>query len=99
MVEKSVMIANAVLNLDEKEVFNYYSKKSSEIFKKAEGKLIGKYKATENLVGDNNFHVVVVMEFPNNQDIIDVFESEEYIKLIPFRDKAFRELKVFIGNQ
>lgn len=26
------------------------------------------------------------MEFPNNQNIIDVFESEAYKKLLSFRD-------------
>jgi len=99
MSEKSLMIVNAVLNPNEKEAFTYYSEHSSSLFKDAGAKPVGKYKVAQNIVGSKKLHVVVVMEFPNNQAIIDVFESEAYKKLLSFRDKAFTELEVFIGNQ
>jgi uncharacterized protein (DUF1330 family) len=99
MSEKSLMIVNAVLNPNEKEAFAYYSEHSGPLFKKAGAKPIAKYKVARSIVGDKELHLVAIMEFPSNQIIIDVFESEAYKKLLPYRDKAFTELEVFIGNQ
>lgn len=99
MSEKSLMIVNAVLNPNEKEAFAYYSEHSSLLFKNAGATPVGKYKVAQNIVGDKKLHVVVIMEFPSSQAIIDVFESEAYKKLLPYREKSFTALEVFIGNQ
>jgi len=40
--------------------------------------------------------VVVVMEFPSSQAIKKVFESEAYKALLPYRDKAFTDLEMFL---
>lgn len=97
--EKSLMIVNAVLNPNEKEAFAYYSEQSGPLFRNAGGKLLGKYKIAESIIGNKKLHVVVVMEFLSSQAILDVFESEAYKKLLHYREKAFSELEVFIGNQ
>ncbi|PCJ66102.1 MAG: hypothetical protein COA58_08500 [Bacteroidetes bacterium] len=97
--EKSVMIVNAGLNPNEKDAFGYYSAHSSPLFKAAGGKLVSKYKVAKSIVGNIEIQLVVIMEFPNNQAIIKVFESEAYKELLPFRDRAFTELDVFIGNE
>lgn len=99
MSEKSFIIVNAVLNPNEKEAFAYYSEHSSPLFKNAGAKPVGKYKVAQNIVGNKKLDAVVILEFTSDQAIIDVFESEAYKKLLPFRDKAFTDLEVFIGNQ
>tara|TARA_Y100001001_G_C8014363_1_gene310950 strand:- start:4078 stop:5430 length:1353 start_codon:yes stop_codon:yes gene_type:complete len=99
MPEKKFMIVNAILNPREKEAFAFYSENSAPLFKKAGGTPVGKFKITQSLVGNMNLHILVIMEFPSAQAIKDVFESEEYKKLLPFRDKAFGQLEVYIGNQ
>jgi uncharacterized protein (DUF1330 family) len=98
MAEKSLLIVNAVFNSNEREAFTYYSENSSRIFKNAGGKLVAKYKVMQNIIGDKNLQVVVILEFPTDQAIRDVFESEAYKKLLPFRNKAFTELEAFIGQ-
>ncbi len=65
-------------------------------FKKQGLILIGKHKISENIVGDKKLHVVVVMEFPSSQAIKKVFESEAYKALLPYRDKAFTDLEMFL---
>jgi uncharacterized protein (DUF1330 family) len=98
MPERTLMIVNAVLDPNQKEAFAYYSKHSSPIFENVGAKPLGKYKIAKNIVGDKALHVVVIMEFPDSKAISDVFESEEYKKLLPVREKAFAELEVFIGK-
>ncbi len=92
------MIVNAVLNPNEKEAFTYYSEQSVPLFKEAGAIPIGKYKIAKTIIGSKKPQVVVIMEFPNSESIINVFESEIYKELLPFREKAFLELDVFIGK-
>ncbi len=99
MAEKTVMIVNAVLNPNEKVAFAYYSEQSVPLFKNAGATPVAKYKVAKTIIGAKKLHVVVIMEFPSSKAIIDVFESEAYKALLPYRDKAFVELEVFIGNQ
>lgn len=98
MSEKSLMIVNAKLNPDEKEAFAYYSEQSEPLFKKVGGRSITKHKITETLIGDYQPSVLAIMEFPNKQAILNVFESKGYKELITFRDKAFSKLNVYVGN-
>lgn len=98
MSAKPLMIVNAILNPDEKEAFDYYSEHAAPMFKKAGGRPIAKHKITETLIGDHKLNVVSIMEFPDKQAILSVFESEENIELHTFRDRAFSDLNVFIGN-
>jgi uncharacterized protein (DUF1330 family) len=98
MSDKSLMIVNAVLNPHEKTTFTYYSEQSAPLFKSAGGSLVEKYKVNQTIVGDKKLQVVVIMEFPNKDAIVSVFESEAYKELLPFRNKAFIDLNVFIAN-
>lgn len=98
MSEKSLMIVNAVLNSDEKEAFAYYSEYSAPLFKQAGAIPVGKYKISETIIGERKLQVVAIMEFPSSEAITNVFKSEAYKELLPYRDKAFMELDVFIGN-
>lgn len=98
MSQKLLMIVNATLNLNEKEAFTHYSEHSAPLFKKAGGIPVSKHKILETLIGGHELSVVSVMEFPEKQVILNVFESEEYKELLTFRDKAFSKLEVFIGS-
>lgn len=98
MSEKSIMIVNAVLNPNEKEAFTYYSEQSAPLFKEAGAKPIGKHKIAKTIIGSKKLQVVAIMEFPSSESITKVFESEVYKELLPYREKAFLELDVFIGK-
>lgn len=92
------MIVNAVLNPQEQEAFTFYSEKSGPLFKQAGAKPVAKHKIAKTIIGSRKLQLVAIMEFPNNKAITDVFESEAYKELLPYRDKAFLELDVFIAN-
>lgn len=92
------MIVKAVLNQMEMEAFKVYSDRSAPLFKNAGGLPVAKYKIEQQIVGDEDLHIVVVMQFPDKQSIEDIFESEAYKNLLPYRDKAFTQLEVYIGR-
>ncbi|MEH6535966.1 MAG: DUF1330 domain-containing protein [Psychroserpens sp.] len=99
MSEKPLMIVNATPNLEEQEAYEYYVSNAGPLFKKFGGMPFVKYKISEAIVGTQTAQVVVVMQFPNNEAIKNVFDSEAYKALLPYREKAFKSLTVFIGNQ
>ncbi|HEO65919.1 MAG TPA: DUF1330 domain-containing protein [Spirochaetes bacterium] len=98
MAEKATLIATGVINPDEMEAFEYYTSHASVLLKEGGGEVIGKYKVVQHLIGEEPLSAFLVMEFPDDPSIIGVFESEEYKKLIPSRDKAFKKLDVFIAH-
>lgn len=98
MSEKSTMIVNATLNSNEKEAFKYYAENSAPIFKKAGGVPLSKYKISETIIGQEVLQLIAIMEFPNKNVIKSVFNSEAYKALLPYRDKAFSSLNVFISE-
>ncbi|GMT49910.1 MAG: hypothetical protein IEMM0008_1449 [bacterium] len=98
MAEKAVLIATGLVNPNEMEAFEYYTSHAAVLLKGAGGQAIGRYKVTQNLVGEEPLSAVLVMEFPDDPSITRVFESEEYKKLIPFRDKAFKKIDIYIAH-
>ena len=41
----------------------------------------------------------MVVEFPNQESFQKLFASEEYKKLVPYREKGFNKLNVFISKK
>lgn len=98
MSKKPLMIVNATPNPEEQEAYEYYVSNAGPLFKKFGGMPLAKYKISEAIVGTQMTQVVVVMQFPNDEAIKNVFDSEAYKALLPSRDKAFTALNVFIGK-
>ena len=50
------------------------------------------------MIGNEAPTFIAVMEFPNVEAISEVFDSEEYKKLIPYREKAFSNVEAYISQ-
>lgn len=98
MSEKSLLIVNARVNPEHPEALKNYTEKATPLFKQAGGQPVGRYKVDEQILGEYTPDIVVVMEFPDNDSIKRVFDSEPYKALIPDREKAFHSLEIFIGK-
>jgi uncharacterized protein (DUF1330 family) len=55
------------------------------------------YNRVADLAGEG-FAQIRVMDFPDAECIETVFASPEYQELIPFRDKAFDDLRIIIAG-
>ena len=99
MSEKSLLIVKATPNPLEMEAYEYYVKNAGPIFKKFKGKSVSKYSMSDSIVGNEKFKMLVIMEFPSDDVIKKVFNSEAYQELLPYREKAFTTLNVFICKQ
>jgi len=88
----------ARLNPNGKEELSHYIQEVGLLYKKVEAKSVNKFKITKPLIGDYTPNLVSIMEFPNMDSLNDVFESDEYKKLIPYREKAFSKLEAYISE-
>ena len=76
--------------------FKEYSEKAGAIMEAGGGVMISKNAVEENLGNGNAPHIVIVMEFPSKENVIDIFSSDEYKSIIPIRDVAVREVNILI---
>lgn len=88
----------AKVNPDGKKELSHYIEKVGELYKKVKAKPIYKFKITKPLIGTYTPSIVSIMEFPSISALNDVFESDEYKKLIPYREKAFSKLEGYISE-
>lgn len=86
------------INPDGKEELINYIEKVGELYKKVNATQVVKFKITDSLIGDYIPSIVSVMEFSDMNSLKEVFESEEYKKIIPLRNKAFSKLEAYISE-
>ena len=92
--KKTTLFVHSTINPEEKESLDFYVTNASKILKAHKGTLIKKYQITQSITDEKIPQNVMIMEFEDSS-IIDALESgEEYQKLIPFRDKAFSDIKI-----
>jgi len=98
MNAKNLMIVTASINENEKEAYAFYTKNAGPIFKEFGGKTNSKYKITEVLKGNSITKLIITIEFEKVADIKAALNSEAYAQLLPYREKAFSLLHIFIGE-
>ncbi|WP_350293981.1 DUF1330 domain-containing protein [uncultured Croceitalea sp.] len=95
---KIILIIIALANPNEKEAFEHYI---SQI--RAQYELVGakpvKYPVNHVVMGEEKPDFIMVVEFPNQEALQKLFTSEDYKKLVPYREKAFTDLKVFLSKR
>ena len=88
----------ATINPTGKNELSHYLEKVGLLYKKVEAKPVHKFKITQPLIGDYSPSLVSIMEFPTMKALKDVFESEAYKELLPYREKAFSRLEAYISE-
>ena len=92
---KSYLIVNATANLDNQEAIQKYSEGVLPLLLEAGGKPPIRAQLDHVIKGKAAYTLFLFMEFPDQQPILDLFESEEYQKLLPYREKAFNDLNIY----
>ena len=98
--ETCIAILQATFNKGGQETpeFKSYSLRSNANGEANGGKLLAKYKVTENLGQGETPHMVFVIEFPSKAVAQATFTNEEYRSIIPLRDVAFKEVKILLSD-
>lgn len=94
-----IIVIQAHINPNEPEALKHYLDKSAPLFKAAGATVLANYKIDRSLVGNSPTNVVKIMEFPSLSTLETVFDSNAYQALLPFREKAFLNLNIYISKQ
>lgn len=95
-MEKVFLVITATINLNEKEALNYYLEQVGLLYKKVGAKPVKKFKIEKTFIGESGAHRVSIMALPNIEAVSEVFESEKYKTLLPYREKAFNKIEAHI---
>jgi uncharacterized protein (DUF1330 family) len=64
----------------------------------AGGQLVKRVKVNKAIKGEPS-GMVLVMDFNSEEKINNLFDSDEYVELIPARDKGFAQMNIMLTEQ
>ena len=94
---KANLIVSSTPNPNEKEALEAYVSGAMPLLKAAGGELVTRLAVNDDIAGDSKYKTFMVMEFPDEEALKELFQSESYARLIPIRDKAFVDIDIKIG--
>lgn len=98
MSSKIILIVIGLMNPLEMEAFQYYKTSINEIYEEVGATVQGRYPVIQTVIGETKPDFVLVVEFPDEEAFIELFSSKEYIELVPYREKGFKDLTVYISK-
>ena len=93
---KSLLVMNAIVNKENRAELNDYLPEVMQIFGKNGGKPLGRYKTTEQLLGDESPEMVAIIEFSHPGIIKDMLHGAEFKALSGMRSRVFSKLNMMI---
>ena len=96
---KLFLIIIGFINMQEQEAFQHYASEMRQQYEAVGATVQERYPIVHSVMGDEKPDFMLVVEFPNEQAFQQLFGSEEYKKLVPYREKAFKDLKVYISKK
>ncbi len=94
---KIILIIIGFINPQEKDSFEYYSTEINELYKEARAEVTDRFPIYQTALGDEKPDFVLVVEFPDEKSLQQLFSSEKYKEIAPYREKAFNKLNVLIS--
>lgn len=93
---KTYLIVNASPNPEEQEELQKYTSQVVPMLEAAGGEHLKRLKLDTAITGEADYHLLLFMEFPGEESVRSVFDSEAYKALIPHRDKGFHQIKILL---
>jgi uncharacterized protein (DUF1330 family) len=94
MADKTTLVVTAMPNPSEQESMQAYLKGVLPLLLGAGGQLVKRVKISGALTGKPPHGVVLVMDFPDGEQLERMFASEAYAALVPSRDKGFASMDI-----
>ena len=98
MAEKTTLLVTAMPNPSEQESMQAYLKGVMPLLLGAGGQLVKRAKISGTITGKPPYGMVVVMDFPDREQLEKMFASEAYAALVPSRDKGFASMDICFAS-
>jgi uncharacterized protein (DUF1330 family) len=81
---------------NDSESLEKYKETAKRIRDKNGAKVINKFTITDRLVGNFSDESVRLLKFPSREDVYNWLSDPEYMEVIPFREKGYKNVTVSI---
>ena len=98
MADKTTLVVTAMPNPSEQESMQAYLKGVLPLLLGAGGQLVKRAKVSGTITGKPPYGMVVVMDFPDREQLEKLFASEAYTALVPSRDKGFASMDICFAS-
>jgi len=97
---KAIVIIEATFNPNGMHTpeFKEYSRRSNSNGEAHGGVVLSKYQVTANLAQGDSPHMILVIEYPSQEQARQTFTNEEYQSILSLREIAFKEVRIFLTN-
>lgn len=99
MENKAFLVINAIVNKAHASEVPGYLGSIMPVFGKNGGKPVARYRATDQLSGQDGPEMVAIVEFPDSATINNMVNSEDYKSLDELRGKVFTKLNLVICDE
>lgn len=94
MSEKTTLIVSSAPSSDGQDAMQEYVQGVMPLLLALGGVVVKRSIFTEAYHGDKFFTYLLVMDFPSKQAVVEMFDSEDYQRLIPARDRGFANIHI-----
>ena len=98
MSTKSTLVVTTIPNPNEMESVQSYLQGVMPLLIKSGGQLVKRLKVSD-VINGNPSGMVLIMDFESGDAIKTLFSSDDYAKLIPIRDKGFKEMNILTTSE
>jgi uncharacterized protein (DUF1330 family) len=92
------LIITAIPNPDKMEVVQAYLSKIMPVLMAGGGKPVGRYRVTNQIVGEGGPEMMALLEFSDEKSIADMVEGEAFTALADLREEAFLQLNLMVSS-
>ena len=97
---KAIVILEATFNPNGMHTpeFKEYSRRSNANGEAHGGVVLSKYQVTDNLGDGETPHMILIIEYPSQEQARQTFINKEYQSILSLREIAFKAVRIFQTN-
>lgn len=95
----TTLIVTSTGNPYNEEALKHYVDGVMPLFFSINGKVIKRSKLEQILFGNKIGEFLLVIDFPSKRTLLALFESEEYRRLLKFRQNGFLEINIALADE
>lgn len=100
MENQAFLVVEATPNLENKEDLQKYGSQSYAIMEKHGGIPVANYKVESVMDSGEKPAMIGVFSFPNREAIQELLVNDpDYQRIVPFRDKGFKSIRLFVCSE
>jgi uncharacterized protein (DUF1330 family) len=95
---KGTIIVEGTFNIGYEKYFEEYSLKIQTFLKQFETSIVRRQLIKEALYGHDKPDLIMLIDFEDRDVANKIFFEDEYISLIPLREKVFKTFKMYLAD-